>query len=74
MHDAFGHRGRDTQAVEIVEAAAHHFRAERGDLRGSLIVASEAEHMMTGVDEFRDARGSDPTRRASDKYSHGMLR
>ena len=62
VDDAVGGRGAGAQAVEVVEVAAAHLGAERGDRRGGGVGAGEADDLVAGGEQLGDDGGADPAR------------
>ena len=56
--------------VEVVERAAEHFRAGRGECRGLVIGTGEARHAMAGADQLLDHGRADPAGGTGYEYAH----
>ena len=67
---AVGRGGRVAQDVEVVERAALHLGAGRGERGGRGVRAGEPDDLMARADELGDDGGADPAGRAGDEYAH----
>src|SRR5581483_3002217 len=68
--DGVGLLGASAQAVEILDVAAMHLGAGRGERLGRSVGANEAEHPMPGTEQFLDDRGADEAGRSGDENAH----
>src|SRR4051812_41707027 len=73
MDDAVGVPGCFFEPVEILEVAATHRRAERGQGRRGRLRPGQAGDLVAGRDEFRDDVRTGVTGSASDENAHVAL-
>jgi hypothetical protein len=65
-----GSRCAAAKAIEIFERTAMYVGSRRDKGFGCRIRASEAEHLMTSVDQFSDDCGTNEARSAGNKNTH----
>ena len=70
VDDAVGVRGRLLEPVEILEAAATHLRAERGQGRRGRVRPGQAGDLVPGGDELGDDVRTGMAGPASDENAH----
>ncbi len=70
VDDAVGVRGRLLEPVEILEAAATHLRAERGQGRRGRVRPRQAGDLVPGGDELGDDVRTGMAGPASDENAH----
>ena len=65
-------RGRLHEPFKVLEVAAAHLRAERGDRRRSRVRPGQASDLVPGGDELGDDVRTGMAGPASDEYTHGV--
>lgn len=70
VDDAVRVGGGGAEHVEVVQAAAAHLGAGRGDRGGSDVRASQTDHLVTGLEQLGDGGGADPATGAGDEDAH----
>jgi hypothetical protein len=73
MDYTVGNRGAAAKAFEIFERTAMYLGSRREKRLGCRIRASEAEHLMTSVDQFSRNCRTDEACSAGDKNTHILI-
>jgi hypothetical protein len=73
VHDAVTECGSVAKTRGVIERSSEHFGSGSHDGGGRGVGTGQSHDLVAGTEKFRNYRGADPARRASEKYTHNQF-